>query len=85
MQTRTTVTLDADTAELVRRHMAVRGVAFKEAVNVAIPIGLAGGERVPFTTDTADMGVPTVPLDAALRRAADIEGEDLFRKTRVGK
>jgi hypothetical protein len=38
---RTTVTLDADTEELLRRRMRERGVSFKVALNEAIRAGLA--------------------------------------------
>jgi hypothetical protein len=83
---RTTVTLDPDTEALLRRRMAEHGVSFKQALNDAIRDGLAPGspERV-FQTPTADMGVPTVNLDQAVRLAADLEDDELVRKARVGK
>ena len=37
---RTTVTLDPDVEQIVRRRMAERGVSFKEALNDAIRSGV---------------------------------------------
>jgi hypothetical protein len=83
---RTTVTLDPDTAALVRQRMRERGVSFKEAVNDAIRAGLAGdAPRQAFETRTAALGTPAVNLDRALQVAADLEDEELVRKTRLGK
>jgi hypothetical protein len=83
---RTTVTLDPDTAALVRQRMRERGVSFKEAVNDAIRAGLAGEARQqPFETRTAALGTPSVNLDRALQVAADLEDEELVRKMRLGK
>ncbi|MGV0838348.1 antitoxin [Mycolicibacterium thermoresistibile] len=80
---RTTVTLDDDTLALVRRRMRERGVSFKTALNDAIRDGALGRPRpTPFTTRTADLGVPTVNLDRALQLAADLEDEELLRKQR---
>lgn len=83
---RTTVTLDADTEQLLRRHMAERGVSFKKALNDAIRSGLAsddGGAR--FTTQTASLGASQVNLDRALQVAAELEDDELIRKMRAGR
>lgn len=83
---RTTVTLDPDTADLIRRLMKERDLSFKEAVNEAIRAGLAkpkGGRR--FETKTAKMGTPRVALDRALSLAGELEDEELVRKARAGK
>lgn len=83
---RTTVTLDPDTEALVRRHMAERGIGFKEAVNDAIRRGLARRSGVSgAVTEPADMGLPTVPLERALQLAGELEDEELVRKMRLGK
>jgi hypothetical protein len=83
---RTTVTLDPDTAALIRRRMRERGVSFKQALNDAIREGLTAGDaRPPFRTRTARMGTPTVNLDRALQLAGDMEDEELVRKIRMGK
>lgn len=83
---RTTVTLDPDTDAMVRRLMRERGLTFKQAVNVAIRSGAAPrGRAAPVVTPTFDMGLPAVPLDKALRIAADLEDEELVRKLAVRK
>lgn len=79
---RTTVTLDPDVAEMVRRVMRERGLTFKQAVNEAIRAGL-GAERSParFRTPTFGMGFnPQIPWAKALRLAAELEDEELARK-----
>ena len=83
---RTTVTLDADTERLVRQRMKERGVSFKQALNDAIREGM-GAARVTsrFRTPTARLGVPAVNLDRALQLAAELEDEEMLRKTRGGK
>jgi Arc/MetJ family transcription regulator len=83
---RTTITLDPDAAALIQRRMRERGVSFKQAVNDAIRAGLGEQRRgEPFQTRTAPMGTPTVNLDRALQLAAELEDEELVRKTRLGK
>ena len=74
---RTTVTLDDDTAALIHRRMREQGVSFKTALNEAIRDGAVGRPApAPFTTRTADLGVPTVNLDRALQIAAELEDEE---------
>lgn len=81
---RTTVTLDPDTEQIVRRRMREQGMSFKEAVNDAIRRGATPPEQQPFRTATAPMGESTVNLDRALQIAADLEDDDLIRKLRSG-
>lgn len=81
---RTTVTLDPDTAQLVRRRMAERGVSFKEALNDAIREGALARRTTPFRTATAAMGASRVNLDRALQIVADLEDDELIRKMRSG-
>lgn len=81
---RTTVTLDPDTEQLIRRRMRERGMSFKEALNDAIRSG-SPTDGVPFETQTAAMGEPTVLLDRALQLAADLEDEELIRRMRAGE
>ena len=78
---RTTVTLEADTDAIVRRLMRERGMSFKRALNEAIRAGVTrrGGRR-QFRTRTAAMGPSAIPLDKALRLAADLEDDELIRK-----
>jgi hypothetical protein len=82
---RTTVTLDDDTAQIVRRRMVERGVSFKEALNDAIRSGaVVGGKPRRFRTETAAMGESTVNLDRALQLAAELEDDELVRRMRTG-
>lgn len=81
---RTTVTLDPDTEQLVRRRMAERGVSFKQALNDALRDAMAP-RSAPFHTPSRDLGVPTVNLDRALALAGELEDEELLRKQRAGK
>ncbi len=82
---RTTVTLDPDTAALIRRRMRERGISFKQALNEAIRAGADEEPAAPFRTATAPLGVPAVNLDRALQVAAEVEDEELVRKIRLGK
>jgi hypothetical protein len=82
---RTTVTLDPDTEQIVRRRMAERGLSFKEALNDAIRSGVqATGSTERFRTETAAMGESRVNLDRALQIAAGLEDDELVRKLRTG-
>ncbi len=82
---RTTVTLDSDTEQILRRRMRERSISFKEALNDAIRSGVNEQEgREPFTTETVSMGESRVNLDRALRVAADLEDDDLLRRVRSG-
>lgn len=82
---RTTVTLDPDTVELLRRRMRERGVSFKVALNDAIREALARPSPAGFRTPTFDLGRPTVGLEHALALAGALEDEELVRKQQVGK
>jgi hypothetical protein len=78
---RTTVTLDPDNDLAVRRLMRDRGLTFKQAVNEAIRRSLSGkAGDVAFRTPTFSMGPPRVPIDKALRLAAELEDEEIIRK-----
>lgn len=81
---RTTVTLDDDVEQLIRRRMAERQLSFKQALNEAIRDGSAGRAAPQFATRTADLGVPSINLDRALQIAADLEDEELIRRQRRG-
>lgn len=85
---RTTVTLDADTELIVRRRMAERRVSFKQALNEAIRAGAVAeggrGERRPFVTESTSMGRSQVNLDRALQVVAELEDDELVRKSRSG-
>ncbi len=71
---RTTVTLDPDTAQLIRRRMRERRQSFKQALNDAIRESATGtGERSGFTTETADLGAARIDVDRALQIAAALD------------
>lgn len=83
---RTTVTLEPDVLALVRKTMQERHQSFKDAVNNAIRDSLAQVRREEsFHTVTYAMGEPQVPLDHALRAAAEMEDAEIARKLSVGK
>ena len=63
---RTTVTLDDDVVELIRRRMTEKQLSFKRALNQAVRDGAAGRPAVArFATRTADLWVPSVNVDRA--------------------
>lgn len=84
---RTTVTLDPDTAALIRERMRTRGVSFKQALNDAIRDGARAttASASTFRTRAKHLGIPAVNLDRALQLAAELEDEELVRKMRAGK
>lgn len=83
---RTTITLDPDVEVLLRKLMTQRGLTFKQAVNQTLRQALTArpAER-RYRTNTVDMGVPTVPLDRALRLAAELEDDEIARKLDLRK
>lgn len=83
---RTTVTLDADVAALIRRMMDERGVSFKRALNDAIRAAAPASQpQRANATRTRRMGAPAISLDRALALAADSEDEERVRQMQVGK
>jgi hypothetical protein len=83
---RTTVTLDSDTEQIIRRLMRERGVSFKRALNDAIRSGTSDqpARSKPFRTKTASLGTSRVSLDRALQLAGALEDDELVRKLRAG-
>lgn len=80
---RTTVTLDPDAEQIIRRRMRERGMSFKDALNDAIRSSVERpGQR--FVTEVASMGESRVNLDRALQVAADLEDDELLRRMRAG-
>ena len=78
---RTTVTLDSDTEQMVRRRMRDRRVSFKQALNDLVREGRASeGRQPPFRTQTAAMGKSRINLDKALRLASESEDEESARR-----
>lgn len=82
---RTTVTLDPDVEQLVRRRMRERGESFKQALNDLVRGGAGvGASQRSFQTETASLGTSTVNLDRALQVVADLEDDELIRRMRAG-
>jgi hypothetical protein len=85
---RTTVTLDPDTHELVRKLMTERGLTFKQAVNDAIRAGLAPAEEPKrFKQRTYRLGPAADErmIIKSLQYAGELEDEEILRKLRLGK
>jgi hypothetical protein len=82
---RTTVTLEPDTEDAVRRLMRERGLTFKQAVNEAIRAGISRPKPRTVRFPTYRMGKPLIPLDKALQLAGELEDEELIRKMVTGR
>lgn len=82
---RTTVTLDPDAEQLVRRRMIERKVSFKQALNDCIREGDRRARRNDFSTPSRPMGPPLVNLDKALQLAGDVEDDDIITKEHRGR
>lgn len=83
---RTTVTLDPDVDALLHKLMRERGLSFKEALNTAVRRALlaprtSGGYAFP----AYHLGRPKVPLERALRVAAEMENEEIVSKLSQGR
>ncbi|MEL6890542.1 MAG: antitoxin [Actinomycetota bacterium] len=83
---RTTVTLDPDAEQIVRRRMREHGVSFKQALNDSIRAHTSADDvrRTPFRTATTAMGRPAIDLDRALQIAAELEDDELMARVRAG-
>jgi hypothetical protein len=84
---RTTVTLDPDTEQLVRKRMKDRGVSFKRALNDSLRASRSsseGAEPYRFETRTYDMGEPLIDLTKALQLAGELEDAEILAKMRRG-
>jgi hypothetical protein len=77
---RTTITLDPDVDQLLRRAMRNRGTSFRETVNEAIRSGLRNHKIPPFRQKTFSMGGSRLNLDKALQIASALEDEEILRK-----
>ena len=87
---RTTLSIDDDLMDRLKREAKRSRVAFKTAVNQALRLGLdrmqpSGGRRA-FRQRTFRMGYPPGShLDKALQLAARLEDEEVTRKLALGK
>jgi hypothetical protein len=83
---RTTITLDPDVEELVRREMHERRVSFKQAVNDGLRAGLRDARPTEdFETPTFDLGTPRANLDRALALAGALEDEERLQRLTAGR
>ena len=85
---RTTVTLDDDIAELLKKRARERDVPFKRVLNEAIRAGLEGGVPVakPYRMKPRKLGVrPGVDLTKASQLAAELEDAEIVRKVEQGR
>jgi hypothetical protein len=83
---RTTITLDPDVDQLLRRAMRDRGTTFRDTVNEAIRSGLRSHKVPPFRQKTVSLGFnPRFNWDKALQMAAELEDEEILKKMAQGK
>lgn len=83
---RTTVTLDPDVEELIRRAMHRRRASFKRVVNDGLRLALR--DPVPprrVETPAFDLGAPHANLDRALALAGALEDEERQRRLAEGR
>jgi len=84
---RTTLTLDADVAQLLRDAMHRHGKSMKRAVNDALRAGLRPQKQAAsaaFSFPVVDMGAPLLDLIKANALAAELEDQELVAKLRRG-
>lgn len=83
---RTTVTLDPDVEELIRREMHQRRASFKEVVNEGLRLALRDpGPRRRVETPSFDLGAPEANLDRALALAGALEDEERLQRLEGGR
>lgn len=84
---RTTVTLDEDVAQQVRRLVRERGQPFKQVLNELLRRGLRSTEAPePYETPTFAMGTrPEIDLDQALVLVAALDDAESVRKLELRK
>ena len=71
---------------LVKKLMVERGLSFKQAINSLLRAALVPDSgRVDYSFQTYELGEPAVPLEHALRVAAELEDEEIRRKLSVGR
>jgi len=83
--TRTTVTLDPDTEQMLRTRMKRRGVSFKRALNDSIREAHDRRAVTSAATTPRPMGAPVTDLTKALGVAASVEDDALLGELRRGR
>ena len=83
---RTTITLDPDVEDLIRRRMHERRATFKQVVNESLRVALRDtGPGQAFETPTFDLGAPHADLDRALALAGALEDEERLQRLAAGR
>jgi hypothetical protein len=85
---RTTITLDPDVEQLLKKVIKERDVTFKQAVNEAIRTGLKGKalRKKRFRQRTFSLGAkPGFPGDKALAYAFELEDQAMLRKMEMDR
>jgi hypothetical protein len=85
---RTTLTLDDDLAQQLKRRARERDVPFKQVVNEALRAGLAAKTTAatPYRMKPRDLRARAgVDLTKALRLAGELEDAELVRKLEQGR
>lgn len=81
---RTTVTLDADVAVLLKQAMHERGLPFKQALNEAVRAGLASADKhaEPFRQRSFQLGRARADLTKALALANELDDQRTLARQR---
>ena len=84
---RTTLTIDDELEQLLRREMLRSGKSFKSVVNDALRAALVDNTRVPapFRQRSFDLGGSALDLTKALALAAEIEDQERAGKLARGQ
>lgn len=84
---RTTLTLDDDLAERLKRLAAEEGITFKEAVNRSLRSGLeVRTEAQPYRTPARPLELrPGIDVTKALQLASVLEDEEIVREVLAGR
>lgn len=85
---RTTVDIDQDLLDKVRRRAEAEGLSFREALNQAIYRGLAKeqSKREPFVMPVHSFEFdPSINIDKIRAYIDDLDDEEMLRKMDLGK
>jgi Arc/MetJ family transcription regulator len=87
---RTTIDVDDEVMQELRRRSREEGVPLRRIVNAALRAAVERPGKAParrrYRCPTYSMGQPRVPsLDRALATAADLETEEIVRKMKLRK
>jgi len=83
---RTTVTLDPDVEDMIRREMHRRRASFKQVINDGLRAALREpGRPRQVETPSFDLGAPRADLDRALALAGALEDEERQQRLTVGR